>query len=296
MSDSIQKPKHRSSVKASSRALFLVGWGEKGALAAQEAVLRLPKTLDSDVFIASDFPVSGELNATWIPVTFSVPSYLRKAEAIVSYAPAGYEAVLYIDSDVTLLDDFDYIFEKAKIHGLALAIAPTYSLDEYRDFSNVLEIEGIERRGQLQYQAGIICFSEQPRMRQVFEKWIELAERHQAICQNDQPQLSLAMEILNFQPFVFSKNYNLRGMYEPVIGRVRGWHSHASIPVNINHYSNPYPPRLLAKYKLRALRRYEYRSDFWRWEIRIYFLDPVYKKLRRVIRFLSKPGFVTRSK
>lgn len=278
------------------RAVLLVGWGKQGTLAAEDAAERLPQGLQYDVFIASDFPLSRQSGARRIEIEFTMPSSLRKAEAISFYAPKGYKSILYLDSDVTIFDDFAFLFEKAEKHGLALSIAPTYSLDEYRSFGEVMTREGVGHHGQLQYQAGVIVFTHQPKVKWVFDKWIELGRKHTDIWVRDQPHLSLAMEVVGFQPFVFSKNYNLRGTYEPVIGRVRGWHSNAPVPENLNSYESAHPPRLLAKYRLRALKPREYRSDFWKWAVRNHFLDPVYKKLRRAIPFLSKPGFVTGSK
>ena len=278
------------------RAILLVGWGKKGTLAAERAAERLPQGLQYDVFIASDFRLSPQSEARRIEVEFTMPSSLRKAEAISHYAPTGYKSIIYLDSDVTIFEDCSFLFEKAEKHGLALSIAPTYSLDEYRNFGEVMTREGVEHHGQLQYQAGVIVFTHKPKVKQVFEKWIELGRKHTDIWVRDQPHLSLAMEVVGFQPYVFSKNYNLRGTYEPVIGRVRGWHSNAPVPENLNSYESAHPPRLLAKYRLRALKPREYRSDFWKWAFRRHCVDPVYKKFRWAIPFLSGPGFFTRSK
>jgi hypothetical protein len=265
-------------------AIMFVGWGNKGVLAAEEACTRLPGGEDCDLYIVSDTAVSRESKAKNILVHFELPHFLRKAEAIVTHAPNGYEAILYLDSDVTILSDLNFLFAKSAQHGVAVAIAPTYSLDEFRGFAPIMLAEGIEPQGQLQYQAGVIGFSKTERVLAVLNTWLELCIRHAEYWDNDQPLLALAFETNRFQPYVLSKNYNLRGIFEPVIGRVRGWHSHSPIPANLNSYSAPYPPRLLARGKLRRLHRFEIDSKWILFLSRKYLLPIVYKAYLRIFR------------
>jgi len=267
-----------------NRAILLVGWGAKGTLDAERAVLRLPPDQQADIFIVADHDLTLDSRASLIRVDFKLPHTLRKAEGIVTHAPKGYDSVLYMDSDITLLDDVTYVFAKAEMHGIAMAIAPTYLLDEYRSFGEVLDREGVPRRGQVQYQAGLIAFSENARVREVFEKWLELGARHRDVWIRDQPQLSLAFEICGFQPFVLSKNYNLRGMFEPVIGKVRVWHNFAAIPGNVNRYEKPYPPRLLARHKIRSLTRRETHNDWLKYSWRQLITLPLYRLVTPVLR------------
>lgn len=263
----------------SNRAVLLVGWGPKGTLDAERAVLRLPSAQQADIFIVADHDLNLNTRASLIRVDFNLPHTLRKAEGIVTHAPKGYDSVLYMDSDITLMDDVSYVFAKAEMHGIAMAIAPTYLLDEYRSFGEVLDREGVPRRGQVQYQAGLIGFSENARVREVFEKWLELGVRHRDVWIRDQPQLSLAFEICGFQPFVLSKNYNLRGMFEPVIGKVRVWHNFAAVPGNLNRYEKPYPPRLLARHRIRYLTRRETHDDWLKYSWRQLIILPSYRLL-----------------
>ena len=269
------------------QAILFVGWGPKGTLDAELAAQRLPTHTERDIYIVSDYPLSLKTPAHHIQIDFAADHTLRKAEAIVHHAPSGYRSILYLDSDITLLEDVPYIFEKAERHGLALAIAPTYSLDEYRSFGKVLEREGVPSLSQLQYQAGLIAFSETEAVRRVFNKWIELGEKHSDIWVRDQPQLSLALELCDFQPFVLSKNYNFRGIFEPVIGKVRVWHSFSPVPDNLNHYSQPYPPRLLARGKIRRLGRNETHGDALSFFVKTKLVNRTYLWVRPLLRALN---------
>ena len=267
-------------------AVMFVGWGVKGVVAAEDAYRRIPPGFDYDCYIISDVETSQECQAINIRVEFELPHFLRKAEAIVTHAPEGYDAVLYLDSDVTVISDLDldFILAKSAQHGLAMSIAPTYSLDEFRGFSRIMQAEGVELQGQLQYQAGVIGFSDLPAARNVMKIWLALCVRHAEDWNNDQPLLSLALEISGFQPYVLSKNYNLRGIFEPVIGRVRGWHSHSPVPANLNSYSEPYPPRLLAKDTLRPLRRFEIDRNWLHFYWRKHLMPVLYKVYVRLFR------------
>jgi len=269
------------------QAILFVGWGAKGTLDAELAVQRLPSQIERDTYIVSDHPLILKTPARHIAVDFAAEHTLRKAEAIVHHAPSGYSSILYLDSDITLLEDVPYIFEKAERHGLALAIAPTYSLDEYRSFGKVLEREGVPNLSQLQYQAGLIAFSETEAVRRVFNKWIELGEKHSDIWVRDQPQLSLALELCDFQPFVLSKNYNFRGIFEPVIGKVRVWHSFSPVPDNLNSYSQPYPPRLLARGKIRRLGRNETHGDALSFFFTTKVVNRAYLRVKPLLRALN---------
>lgn len=265
------------------RAILFIGWGAKGTLDAEKAALRLPVEEQADVFIVSDHPLSLDTRARHTLVDFEMPHTLRKAEGITKYAPRGYSAVLYLDSDITLLDDISFVFDKAELHGLAMAVAPTYVLDEYRSFGAVLEREGLPRASQVQYQAGLIAFSHRAEVFELFDKWIALGAKHSDIWIRDQPQLSLAIELCGLQPYVLSKNYNFRGIYEPVIGKVRVWHNFAPIPKNLNDYARPYPPRLLSRHKIRQLWRIETHSDWKTFYFRTLIVFPLYRFLSRFI-------------
>jgi hypothetical protein len=276
---------HENTLKGEHhRAIMLVGWGPQGTLDAELAVRRLPVLSEYDVYIVSDYDLTLATPAQHLKVEFELPHTLRKAEAIASYSPTGYSSILYIDSDITLLEDVPFVFEKAELHGLALAIAPTYLLDEYRTFGRVMDREGVPQQGQVQYQAGLIAFSKTPEVLHVFKKWIELGFRHTDIWIRDQPQLSLSLELSSFQPYVLSKNYNFRGLFEPAIGQIRVWHSHSPVPANLNSYSEPYPPRLLAKDTLRPLRRFEIDRNWLHFYWRKHLMPVLYKVYVRLFR------------
>lgn len=213
-----------------------------------------------------------------------MPSYLRKIEALVRFSPSGFDVVLYLDNDVKVLGDISLLFDKAQEFGLALAIAPTYLLDHYHDFSRVLLEEKVAPRGQLQYNSGVIAYSPGTRVSKLFQEWLRLAHQYSENTLYDQVFLSLALEKNGFQPYVLSKNYNLRGRLEPVIGEVRVWHSRLPVPENLNAFSNRhFPPRLLAKGRIRDPFLWEYHSHWFPLLVKRYVLDPLYSHVRSAL-------------
>ena len=94
------------------------------------------------------------------------------------------------------------------------------------------------------YNSGVIFFS--PKIDgvvDVFSLWNELALKYRDIFKNDQEFLSLSMELLNFNPYTLSINYNYRGTGNLISGDVKIWHSHIEMPKDINDFEVAWPPR-----------------------------------------------------
>jgi hypothetical protein len=121
--------------------------------------------------------------------------------------------------------------------------APLYSIDYFLGFDEILEVENIQPEGQLLYNSGVIFFKNSYRIKQLFYKWKDLAQKYAHSKHGDQPFLTLAIEQLNFNPYTLSRSYNYRGIGEYIIGPVRIWHSRGTIPENINVNVNLWPPR-----------------------------------------------------
>jgi hypothetical protein len=63
----------------------------------------------------------------------------------------------------------DFTLTKPTQHGLAISIAYTYDLDEFRGFSHVMHAEGVQPQGQLPHQAGVMDFSDLTEARNVMK-------------------------------------------------------------------------------------------------------------------------------
>lgn len=171
-------------------------------------------------------------------------SLLAKAD-LYTHLPAGYDSFLFLDTDVTIIDDISLGFERAEVHGMAAAMAPHYSLDYFWGFDKILKSLNVPCLGQLQYNTGVIFFKQRPDVEAVMRKWGELALElgKRFAYRNDQPFLTLAMELLGFNPYTLSPAYNYRSLGELVSGTVRMWHSHAPVPEDINILKSSWPPR-----------------------------------------------------
>ncbi len=166
--------------------------------------------------------------------------HLRKTE-IWQWLPKGYDVILFLDVDTRVLGDISLGFEKALKYGVAIAPAAHYCLDYFWGFERIMKLVGVEPRGQLQYNSGVIFFTRTDEVEGLFAKWKDLASEYGGTF--DQPYLTLAMEVLDFRPYVLSPNYNYRGMSNPIIGDIRIWHSYDKVPAAINAEPAAWPMR-----------------------------------------------------
>ena len=155
------------------------------------------------------------------------------------------------------------------------------SFDEYHETDQILVEEGISASGQLLFNSGVIFYVNSQPVEQVFRLWMSLCKKYENVLKGDQEALTIAMEILDFNPYVLTKSYNLRGIYEPVLGKTRIWHARLSPPGELNHYSKAYPPRLLAKSRIRNLQRFETHDGFLRYLLIRKMLDPIFRLTRK---------------
>ncbi len=199
----------------------------------------------------------------------------RKSE-LWRWLPEQYDTFLFIDTDTRILGDIGLGFEKAESHGLALVPAAHYCLDHFWGFRNVMEAVGVEPRGQLQYNSGVIFFQPTPAVVTLLKKWNELMLQHEAPW--DQPFLTLAIELMDFRPYILSMNYNYRGLGVPLIGPVRIWHTPHEPPADINAEPDWWPMRYFVDGKL-------HRPGYLRKQIKTQF-----KQLLRVNGSTSGPG------
>lgn len=197
------------------------------------ACIRESKLPDYPVFVVTDTTTDTEAlpkNIEVVRLVFQLSGKARKAEFFVR-SPEQIGTALFIDADTRVVDDISLGFDKAEQHGIAIAPAPHYSLADFRDFRQVMIAEGVRPRGQVVYNTGVIFATpHRPDVRAVLDQTLKLAQKYQDKVWNEQPYFSLAMEMLNFNPYTLSPSFNHRGFGELISGSIRIWHSYEPLP------------------------------------------------------------------
>ncbi|NES81796.1 MAG: hypothetical protein F6K10_10545 [Moorea sp. SIO2B7] len=227
-------------------AVVFLAWGEK-YIKEVESCVKMSKAIQGyDLILITDMDTDIEnLHCNFVEIiraSFETEGLLRKTE-LTKFLPETYDVYLFLDSDTVVIEDISLGFEKAEKFSIAVAPAPHYSLDYFWSFDQIMTLEGIPCKGQLQYNTGVIFFKNSQTAKSIFEHWMNLAIKYQTQFNNDQPFFSLAMEELDFNPYTLSISYNYRGFCDAISGIVRIWHSHGKLPENINEFSVAWPPR-----------------------------------------------------
>jgi hypothetical protein len=224
---------NKHSVNA-NRAIVFFAWGadyvERVAACIRESQLPdYPIVLVTDTETnASGLPRSVEV----VRLVFELSGKARKAE-FFARTPENLGTALFLDADTRVIDDVSLGFEKAEKHGIAIAPAPHYSLADFRDFRQIMIEEGVAPLGQMIYNTGVIFATpHRPDVGGVFNQTLALARKYREKPWNEQPYLSLAMELLNFNPYTLSPSFNHRGFGELLSGSIRIWHSYEPLPRN----------------------------------------------------------------
>lgn len=250
-------------------AVLFFAWGNSYIRETEQCLLKSKPIHKYDLFLITDQETDVSAIEGWfleiIRVSFESTGLIRKAE-LFSHLTNKYDSYLLLDSDTVVLEDISLGFEKASQFGIAAAPAFPYSLDAFFNFTEVMKKEGIQEKGQLQYNSGVIFFNNSPEVRAVMELWKTLALKHQKLLKNDQPYLSLAMEMLDFNPYTLPITYNYRGSGEAISGNVKIWHSHHNMPSTINKNPYTWPPR--RAYPLTLL-KYDF-NKFLSWPVRFF--------------------------
>jgi hypothetical protein len=217
---------------AGSCAIVFVAWGDVHVAAVQRCIdeSRLP---DYPVFLMTDPGTDTTTLTSDISIvrrSFRLPGKHRKMEALAA-VPEGLGTVLFLDADTRVIDDISLGYEKARQHGIAMAPAPHYSLADFRSFREVMRREGVEPRGEMIYNSGVIFFaSDRREVREVFTTAIALSQEDVDATWSDQPYVTLAMEMLGFNPYTLSPSFNHRAFGELISGSIRVWHSPSPVP------------------------------------------------------------------
>jgi hypothetical protein len=216
------------------RAIVFFAWGADWIKRVAQCIResRLP---DCPIFVVTDnatetadLPKSVEV----VRIAFQLSGKARKAE-FFGRLPEKIRTALFIDADTRVIDDISLGFEKAEKHGIAIAPAPHYSLADFRDFRQIMVGEGVAPRGQMIYNTGVIFATpHRPDVREVFALTLKLAQKYPDKVWNEQPYLSLAMELLSFNPYTLSPSFNHRAFGELISGSIRIWHSYEPLPAD----------------------------------------------------------------
>ncbi|HME89406.1 MAG TPA: hypothetical protein VKE30_09375 [Chthoniobacterales bacterium] len=216
------------------RAIVFFAWGAKHIELVADC-LRESRLPDHPLFLMTD--TTTEVRG--LPATVVVlkrDCYLlgkaRKTE-LFPHLPEQIDTALVLDADTRVIDDISLGFEKAERYGMAIVPAPHYSLADFRDFRQVMLNEGVTPRGQIIYNSGIVfCARRRPDVCAVFDLALKLAQKYSDKPWSDQTYLSLAMELLNFNPHTLSPSFNYRAFGELISGSIRIWHSYEPLPRN----------------------------------------------------------------
>lgn len=216
------------------RAIVFVAWGDKHIKLAADSIResRLPDypivLLTDDTTEVKDLPKDVDL----VRRDSKLSGKARKTE-FFNRLPAHIETALFLDADTRVIDEVSLGFEKAETHGIAIVPAPHYSLADFRDFREVMLKEGVTPRGQMIYNSGVMFYTPQRAdVREVFDLTLQLARKYRDRVWSDQTYLSLAMELLGFNPYCLSPSFNYRGFGELISGSIRIWHSYEPLPKN----------------------------------------------------------------
>ncbi len=239
------------SKKRRGRAIVYVAWGkpyieQAMTSAATAAIVGVDRLLITNAasrqFLRSDAPFERVIEHE-----FQLPGQGKLAKSeMFDLLPDEYGSFVFLDTDTHVLLDIDQGFERAELHGIAMAPAPHYGLEHFGGFGRFIDRMNFQSRELLHYNSGVIFFTRVPDAWRVFQKWHQLCvEAKDDPCRTwgDQPYLTFAMELLKFNPYTLSIAYNYRNFGEYVSGRIRIWHSHMPPPADVNKFDLAWPPR-----------------------------------------------------
>jgi len=224
------------------RAIVFPGWGAKH-IAMVASCIRESRLPDYPLFLVTDESTSAEGLPKEVKVVrreCKLSGKARKTE-FFNDLPEEIETALLLDVDTRVIDDISLGFERAEKHGLAVVPAPHYSLADFRSFGEAMANEGVTPRGQIIYNSGVIFYAaHRPDVRAVFDLTLRLAQKYSDRIWSDQTYLSLAIEILGFNPHCLSPSFNYRGFGELISGSIRIWHSYEPLPKNAGSLEKGY--------------------------------------------------------
>ena len=261
-----------------------VHWGPPPYLKLlQRSVASVAMHVDADRYVISDAPIPASIPAKNIIHQFTASGFMRKPEVLSQIVPEGHGVVLFLDSDTVVLGDIDFGFSQADKHGVAISLASNYSLADYYDSGIVMRREGLASVGQSLYNSGVIFYRPTGEVLSLLSGWNSVSVRNVEFLKGDQEALTIAMLTAEFNPYVLSKSFNVRGPLEVLSGEAYIWHAKGPVPRGINSSHGIGTRRVLVNGRIRAMSSSFLAGGpaalFFRWALRTPYL--LYSRLAR---------------
>ncbi len=224
------------------RGVLFIKWGPDGNRILPRAIESLQKFHPELPYHVQELPDDSTL--------------LNKA-AMFDFSP--FESTLFLDADVVVLGRLDYAFEQAEKFGIAICI------NECPWARRFPAIDG----DVIEYNCGVIAFNKSWRrlyytspshievgdVSEVFALWKRLApeidssiifvnqkDELSKMEHNDQAGFTLALQKLNFNPFVLPVNWNFRPLWHrSFFGPMKIWHSYSPVPNGMEEWNSQHP-------------------------------------------------------
>lgn len=152
------------------------------------------------------------------------PSDISAKASMLELSP--FCETLFLDSDTIVLDDLDFGFEMAVLHGVALSIAPTC----WARRQSAADPDARRRVAPelVEYDLGVVFFTRTPETQRLFESWRAVAGGYESFSQ--------VVYDTAFNPFVLSESWNFRA--KPITcGPIKIWNSRQPPPRNIDDWN-----------------------------------------------------------
>jgi len=241
------------------RCVVFVAWGDAFISAVEECLARSPGLEGYPVYVITDLETKTPEEApfTVVRANFKMSGHFRKSE-VRSYLPPGFHSYLLLDTDTTVLGDLTFGFEKAELHGIAMAHAPVYLMERFDQFPGVMKAEGVPFQNQPLFNSGVIFLKLDSCISKVLDEWSATCQRwsDKPVRKTDQPYLSLALETQGVVPYTLVRNFNFRPHGEAAfLGEIIVWHSRIPAPSNLNENPSSWRTIDLLSGKVRYFRR-----------------------------------------
>jgi hypothetical protein len=160
------------------------------------------------------------------------------------YDLSPFEETLFLDADTVVLERLDYGFKKARQFGIAICVC---------ECPYARRFEGLKYRGDIvEYNTGAVWFCKYTIGQRfdglvtedVFTRWklqsaildsrltfMSDAGEKMLMPSNDQASFALAIDRLDFNPFVLPLNWNFRPIWQhTAFGPIKIWHDYKDVP------------------------------------------------------------------
>src|SRR5258708_40358981 len=159
------------------RAIVWFCWGERFVREATDSA-RSAAAVEADHILITDADgakcANGNAAFTSVVQTQLIHANNLEKSRLIDLLPDGYDTFLFLDSDTKIVGDVSLGFEKAELHGIAMAPAPNYNLPEYFNFARVMRELGVEPADQIMYNSRVLFFHLTAAVRQVVRRWRDL--------------------------------------------------------------------------------------------------------------------------